>query len=105
MISGIKKYSFLVHHSDYAPLLDTLRNAGVVHIVEKRTLDENSPAAAGMITMKRYRDTIRILSGMAKDVTFEGDNEDPEKVLEQYDSYVRDIEEAGHQIELLKNEA
>lgn len=105
MIAEIKKYNFLVHHSDYATLLDTLRTAGVVHIVEKRTVDENSPAASGMKAIKRYREAIRKLSGMVRDVTHEGKYEDPDRVLEQIDSYIWETEETGHQIELLKNEA
>jgi V/A-type H+-transporting ATPase subunit I len=105
MIAQIKKYNFLVHHSDYTRLLNILRNAGVVHIVEKRKLDESSPAAGGMINVRKYRETIRRIKGMVQEVKEEGNFEDPEKVQKEFDSQVKEIEEAGHHIELLKNEA
>ena len=56
MIAEIKKYTFLVHHSDYSKLLDELRDLGVVHIAEKRKLDENSSVGNEMKSLKRFRE-------------------------------------------------
>ena len=36
MVERMKKYSFLVYHKTYDEFLDTIRQAGVVHVVEKQ---------------------------------------------------------------------
>jgi V/A-type H+-transporting ATPase subunit I len=104
MIAGIKKYNFLVHHSDYTRLLDSLRSAGVVHVVEKRQLDEMSPAASDMKSLRKIKDTIRRINGIVPEAVPAGNYEDPGKVLEEFDSLTKEIEQALHQIELLKSE-
>jgi V/A-type H+-transporting ATPase subunit I len=105
MIEGIKKYTFLVHHSDYSGLLDALYTAGVVHIVEKRKLDENSSAAIEMKSMKRYREALRKISDLEKNAIPAANSAEPEEALEEFDSFIKEIEESGHQMGILKNEA
>jgi len=104
MIAEIEKYTFLVHHSDYSSLLETLRTAGVVHIVEKRKLDENSPEAIEMKLMKRYRETVRMIKSMVQDATPGDSYMGPDEALEEFDLFIKEIEEARHQMGLLKNE-
>ena len=55
MIAEIKKYTFLIHHSDYKELLDSLRKLGVVHIVQKRKLDESSSSGNEIKLLGKYR--------------------------------------------------
>ena len=44
MITRMKKYTFLVFHRDYDAFLESLREAGVVHITQKAAgLIENDP--------------------------------------------------------------
>ncbi|MCJ7446740.1 MAG: hypothetical protein MUO72_03515 [Bacteroidales bacterium] len=105
MIKEIKKYTFLIHHSDYTNMLNALRTAGVVHIVQKRQLDENSPVKSEQKSLKRYKDAIRQLSALVPGVTPADNQMEPVQVLSEFESLLKDIEEARHQIELLKPEA
>jgi len=105
MIADIRKYTFLVHHSDYEKLLDSLRSAGVVHIVEKRKITEGSSIENELKFLKRYKNAIRLISHYAPEAIPAESQIDPEKVLAEVESSLRVIEEAKHQIEVLKPEA
>ncbi|MBN2862838.1 MAG: hypothetical protein JXN62_06735, partial [Bacteroidales bacterium] len=105
MIAEIKKYTFLVHHSDYAGLLNSLGEAGVVHIVEKRKLDENTEVALELKSLKKYRDAIRQLTPLVQAPGPDDDEARPEEVLDMFESLQNELEEAKQQIELLKIEA
>lgn len=105
MIAGIKKYTFLVHHGEYAELLDLLREAGVVHIVEKRTLDESTDIQDDLKLLKRYDSAIRHLSTIESESDGPAQAENPEKVLSEFESLVKEIEERKELIEKLKAEA
>lgn len=105
MIAEVKKYTFLVHHSDYASLLDSLRDLGVVHIVEKRKLDENSTVGDDMKALKKYREAIRKLSALLPDITEEDNPADPSGALNEFRQLLTETENARHQTEILKQEA
>ncbi len=105
MIAGIKKYTFLVHHRDYADLLNSLRDAGVVHIVEKRKLDENSEIQDDVNQLKRYRAAARQLTKLVPGLTRSEKVENPEEVLSEMENLIKEIEERKHSIEKLKAEA
>jgi len=105
MIAGIKKYTFLVHHRDYADLLNSLREAGVVHIVEKRKLDESSEIQGDVSLLKRYRAAVRQLTGLVPGLTRSEQPENPEEVLAEMEALIKEIEERKHSIEKLKAEA
>ena len=108
MITEVKKYTFIVHHSDYSSLLDSLRDLGVVHIVEKRKLDENSPVGDDMKALNKYREAIRKLPALAPDISSEDNPDemnDPRDELIEYREFIIEIENARHQIEILNPEA
>jgi len=105
MVEEIKKYTFLVHHADYTGLLNTLRTAGVVHIVQKRKLDETSPVSRELKSLKRYKEAGRQLSALAPGVIPADNPAEPEQALNEFNSLLSDIEEARHKIELLGPEA
>ena len=105
MIAKIKKYTILVHHNDYSGLLDSLREAGVVHIVEKRKLDDNSIIGDDLRLIRRYKKAIKQLSGMAPGINPTDLYEDPEKNLADFESSMKIIEESRLKIEQLKPEA
>jgi len=105
MIAEVKKYTFLVHHSDYSSLLDSLRDLGVVHIVEKRKLDENSTVGDDMKALKKYREAIRKLSALLPDITEEDNPADPSEALDEFRQLLTEIENARYQTEILDQEA
>jgi len=108
MITEVKKYTFIVHHSDYSSLLDSLGDLGVVHIVEKRKLDENSPVGDDMKALNKYREAIRKLPALAPDISSEdkpADLSDPRDALNEFRELLIEIENARHQIEILNPEA
>lgn len=106
MIAGIKKYAFLVHHKDYSDLLDSLRKAGVVHITEKRRLDDSSVIQSDLAGLNRYRSAIRQLKMLVPGLSAsEQSEEDPEKVLNEFESLMKEIEDRKHRIERLRTEA
>ncbi|MBN2634443.1 MAG: hypothetical protein JXR66_12850 [Bacteroidales bacterium] len=105
MIAEIKKYTFLVHHSDYKQLLDSLRTLGVVHIVQKRKLDENSSAEKEIQLLKRYRDAFRKITSLYPGITPEENDTEPGEALTEYDSLLAGIDVTGTRIESLKRES
>lgn len=105
MIADIKKYTFLVHHSDYSGLLNSLRDIGVVHIAEKRKLDETSVIGDELKSLRRYKEAIRRLKVMVPDEAPAGDTIESDSALSEFESLLAEIEEAGNQLERLKSEA
>jgi len=105
MIAEIKKHTFIVHHSDYSVLLDSLRESGVVHIIEKRKLDETGSIGNDIKLLKRYKKAIKQLSVIIPEITPSDIHEDPEKILADFESSMREIEETKQKLELLKPEA
>lgn len=105
MIADIKKYTFLVHHSDYSGFLNSLRDIGVVHITEKRKLDDISVIGDELKSLKKYKDAIRRLKIFEPDAVPTGDPLESDSVLNEFESLLAEMEEAGNQLEKLKTEA
>ena len=105
MIADIKKYTFLVHHSDYSAFLNSLRDIGVVHITEKRKLDDTSVIGDELKSLKKHKDAIRRLKILVPDAVPEGDPVESDSVLSEFESLLAEMEEAGNQLERLKTEA
>ncbi len=105
MIADIKKYTFLVHHSDYSSLLNSLRDIGVVHITEKRKLDDTSVIGDELKSLKRYKDAIRRLKILVPDAVPAGEPVVSDSVLSEFESLLAEMEEAGNQLDRLKSEA
>ena len=69
MIAKMKKYTFLIFHKDYHTFLQSLRELGVVHIVEKQhgTPEENSDLSKFIHNGKRFATVIRALNKIKKE--------------------------------------
>ncbi|MBE0673284.1 MAG: hypothetical protein IH591_01360 [Bacteroidales bacterium] len=110
MIAKLKKYTFLIYHREYAALLDTLRNAGVVHIIEKGSGDEENPASEMLAELRRYDNTIRILKRYMPEGTSEpaiGTQETtkPPELVSTVETLMAETEELKSRIQSLKSEA
>ncbi|HOO99222.1 MAG TPA: V-type ATPase 116kDa subunit family protein [Bacteroidales bacterium] len=105
MIAEIKKYTFLIHHSDYKELLDSLRKLGVVHIVQKRKLDESSSSGNEIKLLGKYRDAIRKITSVYQGLATAENDMDPQAALGEYESLIKGIDDTESNIELLKREA
>ena len=106
MIVKIKKHTFLVYHRDYDDFLKSLRDAGIVHVVEKRKLDENSIIGDDLKLLARYRKAIKELSELNLEPLPSSDyHTDPETALEGFESLMKEIEEVRVRISLLKPES
>jgi len=105
MIAKIKKYTFLVHHRDYISLLNLLREAGIVHVIEKRKIDEESSISDEIKLLKRYRTIIKQLSRMFPGISESEAKEEPLEVLTGLEESLRESELIRHKIEHLKTEA
>jgi len=105
MIAKIRKHTFLVYHRDYDDLLHKLREAGVVHIVEKIRFNECKTIEKDLMLLKRYKKAIRQLNTVAPDAVPSDITDDPPQLLENLETLFNEIEEAGRRLELLKPEA
>ena len=106
MVAEIKKYTFLVYHQDYNDLLKKLREAGVVHIVQKNELNECKTIQEDMILLKRYKKALRQVSFITPRVTPSGTVDgEPGQALADLESMFKRQEEAADHLELLKPEA
>ncbi len=104
MITEIRKYTFLVYHSDYDRLLSALREAGVVHIAQKRKITEGSLADKELKLLRRYRSAIKQISQLVPGAVSEGSDIRPEAALEEFEQLLKSIDESKQQIEVLKPE-
>ena len=104
MIAEVKKYILLVYRDDYEDLLDRLREAGVVHIVKKRTLEDNSPAGREMRFLKQYRSILRKLVEIPPENNSLKNTQSPKEALNEYESLTDETEDLKHRIVLLISE-
>lgn len=104
MIAEVKKYIFLVYRDDYENLLDRLREAGVVHIVRKRSPDERSHVSREMRFLKQYRTILRKLSETSSAEKPVENPQSPREVVNDYESLVVEAEELNHRLALLRSE-
>ncbi len=61
MITPMKKYAFLVFHSEYTDFLKNLRDLGVLHITEKRSDEKPVRLESQFHLVKRYEQALRFL--------------------------------------------
>lgn len=107
MIVPMKKYTFLVHHKEYASFLDELQEYGVVHVIERKT-DEYSSQLSGLIhDISNAEKTLRLLAKF--------DTEKIEKkrdlsqtpaveIIEQVLKYQSELEPSQHKLAGLQKE-
>ncbi len=74
MVEKMKKYSFLIYYKTYNEFLESIRQAGVVHVVEKQkgVPDEATDLRSRLATSDSLKNTIRLLQrrlSEQKDVT------------------------------------
>lgn len=104
MIAEVKKYIFLVYREDYENLLSRLREAGVVHIVKKRTLEDNCQAGREMRFHKQYRSTLRKLMEISPENKSLENTQSPKEALNEYESLTGETEDLNRRIVLLRSE-
>jgi V/A-type H+-transporting ATPase subunit I len=61
MIVPMKKYTFLVFHSEYTDFLNKLRDLGVLHITKKRSEEQPVRLESQFQLVKRYEQALRFL--------------------------------------------
>ena len=61
MITPMKKYRFLVFHSEYTDFLKNLRDLGVLHITEKRSEEKPARLESQFQLVNRYEQALRFL--------------------------------------------
>lgn len=105
MIAEIRKYTFLVYHSDYDKLLVALRDAGVVHIAQKRKITEGSSVEKELKLLKRYRSARKQITQLVPGAVPSVSDIRPEDALEGFEQLLKSVDEAKQQIEVLKPEA
>lgn len=110
MITRLKKYTFLVYHREYENLLNQLREAGVVHIIEKGTGGQEHPASDLVASLKRYDEYIRIIKRhLPEKITdipvVSGSNATPGEVADTIENLLAETEDLKNRIQSLRNEA
>jgi V/A-type H+/Na+-transporting ATPase subunit I len=110
MIAKLKKFTFLVYHREYKELLTTLRDAGVVHIIEKGKSQEEQQTGDSMtVLLKRYDNAVRELSRRIPEdsaiAAIPDDSPAAESIISQLEEMNSVIEEHKNRISVLRNEA
>lgn len=87
MITPMKKYTFLIFHTDYTDFLQNLRDLGVVHVAEKRSDEKQVQLENQFNLVKRYEQATRFLyrRDEEKEENF-GSFNSPSGVLERIES-------------------
>lgn len=100
MIVPMRKYSFLVYHKNYAGFLESIRDIGVLHVIEKQEgVSESKELNDQLQLLSRIRSAQRMLSGYVTDSALElGESEIPVgiAVLEETEKRLNQLE-ALHQ--------
>lgn len=110
MIAKLKKYTFLVYHREYKELLTILRDAGVVHIIEKgKSQEEQQTGDSTTVLLKRYDNAVRELSRRIPEdsaiADSQGDSPAAETIISQLEEMIAVIEEHKNKISVLRSEA
>jgi V/A-type H+-transporting ATPase subunit I len=110
MIAQLKKFTFLVYHREYNELLDMLREAGVVHIIDKGRGTEEDPAAELIAQLRRYDNVIRVVKrSLPEDDKVSPPQippeTEPEEVIATVENLLSESEELKSRIQALKSEA
>jgi len=109
MITKLKKYSFLVYHREHKEFLNLLREAGVVHIIEKAKSDRETVSGELTSELKRHDNAIKFINKRITDAAVDSKStshsRDSQSVIDQVESLALEIEELKSRIEVLKNEA
>lgn len=66
MIVKMNKYAFLVYHKEYNDFLKTLRNQGVLHIIERQSVADNDELQKFLAQRKRIDTIIRYFKVLNK---------------------------------------
>jgi len=87
MIIPMKKYSFLVFHSDYRDFLSKLGELGVLHVIESTGNDREDSLADDKKNIERINKALKILGIENKDAgEGHGDDEDTTRAKELIDA-------------------
>lgn len=64
MIVRMRKFAFMVYHKEYTTFLKTLRDLGVLHIVERQSVAENETIQSFVSERKRIATVLRYFSSL-----------------------------------------
>ena len=92
MITKMKKLTFLVYHKEYEAFLETLRNAGVVHVqeLERGNLD-NPELQNKLVLVNQIKDALRRLERLEVDKNPKQINSDGVEVLERLEKHEKQL--------------
>ncbi|HOG65694.1 MAG TPA: hypothetical protein PLD82_09695, partial [Spirochaetota bacterium] len=94
MITPMRKYAFVVFHQDYAPLLRSLQDLGVVHVVEKKGVGDDEAVRALTSRATRLSRAVRLLSQRSPvDDIQPASALGPDEILEELDRIQRESEQ------------
>ncbi|MDL2262014.1 ATPase [Bacteroidales bacterium OttesenSCG-928-I21] len=107
----MKKYTFLTYHKDYDFFLQKLREAGVVHIIEKQRANifEDSQLYNWLNYGKRLNDTVKALNSLKKeneitDISPANKEINGIELLEQIEQIYSEKDKIVHKINAIKKE-
>jgi len=67
MIVKMSKYAFMVYHKEYDSFLSTLRDSGVVHVQESKSIADNKELQSVLLQRKRIDETKRYFKSLVAD--------------------------------------
>ncbi len=105
MIVPMKKFAFLVYHSDYHDFLEDLRRLGLVH-VQQRSVDHSQALQEEMEKQKDIRETLRRLRqrDVDRDDSADGDPARGREIVRAYDRLNDAYEKRRFELNALEKE-
>ncbi len=101
MIVTMYKYSFLLFHRDYLSFLEELRDAGVLHIIE-RPHESSEETRKKLSTVNQLKETIRVLEQREQEDKKQSSDRDGQAVLNEVSQVRADIDNVKQEINSLK---
>ncbi len=106
MIIPMRKYSFLLYHKDYEAFLKNIRQLGVVHIIEKKTNDDDL-FRTQKETIRKYQETIKFLENRKSKTSISDAafvSNDAEKTIKHVNSLKEEYEQKQQEVLSLQKE-
>ncbi|WP_455593323.1 V-type ATP synthase subunit I [Bacteroides sp.] len=108
MITKMKKLTFLVYHKEYEAFLNSLRELGVVHVVEKQQgVVDDSELQENIRLSARYASTLKLLQNLKTEnpsVKTGGTAERGTQVLEEVDTLQAEKSKLSQQLQTYAKE-
>lgn len=103
MITKMKKLTFLIYHKEYESFLQSIRDLGVVHIVEKQSGEMDERLQACMQKRTLYKNTLANMFALADKQPDENIRKElsADALLENYDALQTQVQELKQQLPAL----